>query len=249
MNKEQAEKTENKESAIWKDKLTKKLKQFKKTRWFPLSVALLIIGLGIIFAFLLGFRITYAPALENSWDAISGVAAWFGVFASVASAIASFMAVRYAIRVADKQNQIALFEKRYECWTEIQNLWACARWIKETGTNQGIYLGFRIYFSETKKIITEDEEPIGFALQFNREQEIVSTGIFLFSYYDAELLKKIISVGFNLIIEVSEHLSEKEENNISEKAETLMNEFYNLCEKYVNTYLEKMQQELQLNNS
>lgn len=116
MSKKKAEKTEDKENATWKDKLTKKTKQFKKTRWFPLTVALLIIGLGIVFAFLLGFRITYAPALENSWNAISGVAAWVGIVVSILSATASFMAVWYAIRVADKQNQIALFEKRYECF-------------------------------------------------------------------------------------------------------------------------------------
>lgn len=116
MSKKKAEKTEDKENATWKDKLTKKTKQFKKTRWFPLTVALLIIGLGIVFAFLLGFRITYAPALENSWNAISGVAAWVGVIVSILSAVASFMAVWYAIRVADKQNQITLFEKRYECF-------------------------------------------------------------------------------------------------------------------------------------
>ena len=229
------------------------MKELTKKRWFVflLGIVVAVIAL-LIFGLILycnGYRIVYPEQFETSWDAVSGFAAWFGVGVSILSAAASFFAIWFAVRVADQQNQIALFEKRYECWTEIQNLWACARWIKETGTNQGIYLGFRIYFSETKKIITEDEEPIGFALQFNREQEIVSTGIFLFSYYDAELLKKIISVGFNLIIEVSEHLSEKEENNISEKAETLMNEFYNLCEKYVNTYLEKMQQELQLNNS
>lgn len=65
---------------------------------------------------LFGWRITYAPELGNNWDAVSGVAAWVGIVVSTLSAVASFMAIWYAIRVADKQNQIALFEKRYECF-------------------------------------------------------------------------------------------------------------------------------------
>lgn len=82
MNKGKAEKTEDKENAKQKDKLIDNLNQFKETRWFPLVVALVIIGAGIIVAFLLGLRITYAPELENSWDAISAVASWASVAAS-----------------------------------------------------------------------------------------------------------------------------------------------------------------------
>lgn len=116
MNKEQAEKTEDKGIVTWKDKLIDNLNQFKETRWFPLVVALVIIGAGIIVAFLLGLRITYAPELENSWDAISAVASW-------ASVAASFFAVWAAIqipkKIAKKQDAIALFEKRYELYAEL----------------------------------------------------------------------------------------------------------------------------------
>lgn len=229
------------------------MKELTKKRWFVFLLGILIavvalLGIGFIL-YCNGYRIVYPEQFETSWDAVSGFAAWFGVIVSVVSAAASFFAIWFAVRVADQQNKIALFEKRYQCWTKIQNLWACARWIKELKTNQGIYLGFRTYFGETQRIITDYEEPLEFALRFNREQETISSGIFLFSHYDAELLKKIISIGVKLIAEVSKHLSEKDKNNISEKAESLMNEFYNLCEKYVNTYAEKMQQELQLNNS
>lgn len=92
------------------------MKDFIKGRWFPFLLLLVGLVFVLLVGFLLGFRITYAPALENSWEAISGVAAWVGIVVSILSAIASFMAVWYAIRVADKQNQIALFEKRYECF-------------------------------------------------------------------------------------------------------------------------------------
>lgn len=66
------------------------------------------------------FRITYAPNLENSWDAISAFAAWAGVIVAIVSVVASFLAVWYAIQVpkqiADRQDKIALFEKRFECF-------------------------------------------------------------------------------------------------------------------------------------
>ena len=124
MNREKQEKTEYKENIKRKDNLIEKLKQFTKTRWFPLKVAVAVVALAVsvvLIMLLFGWRITYAPELGNYWDAISGVAAWFGVIISILSAIASFMAVWYAIRVADKQNQITLFEKKYELFEIVMN--------------------------------------------------------------------------------------------------------------------------------
>ena len=132
MNKGKAEKTEDKENAKQKDKLIDNLNQFKETRWFPLVVALVIIGAGIIVAFLLGLRITYAPELENSWDAISAVASW-------ASVAASFFAVWAAIqipkKIAKKQDAIALFDKRYELYSELYKWYYLAEEIIEYANN------------------------------------------------------------------------------------------------------------------
>ena len=50
------------------------LKKFIKGRWFPLSVAVVIALIVIIGMVLFGWRITYAPELENSWEATSAVA-------------------------------------------------------------------------------------------------------------------------------------------------------------------------------
>ena len=81
-----------------------------------------VFGSGLVFLFLIflmyqmGFRITYVPDLENSWNAISGTASWVSVIVSVLGVIASFLAVWYAIQISDKQNKIALFEKRYRVY-------------------------------------------------------------------------------------------------------------------------------------
>ena len=78
-----------------------------------ISVLLIILVLVIVALYRIGFRITYAPELENSWEAVSAVATCVGVFAS-------FIAIWYAIQVpnkiAEEQNKIALFEKRYKCF-------------------------------------------------------------------------------------------------------------------------------------
>lgn len=77
---------------------------------------LLVLGIVLLaFLYYKGFRVTYAPELENSWDAISGCAAWVG-------AIGTILAVFFAVTVANKQNKISLFEKRLEVLYTIQTL-------------------------------------------------------------------------------------------------------------------------------
>lgn len=95
-------------------------KLFKNKQLYYILAAAVIIILAVML-YSVGFRITYAPELENSWDAISALAAWVGV-------IASFIAIWYAIQVpkkiADRQDKIALFEKRYESFQLFQRCFA-----------------------------------------------------------------------------------------------------------------------------
>lgn len=88
-----------------------------KSKGFLCFVVVLCLGLVfLLLMYQMGFRITYAPDLENSWNAISGTASWMSVIVSVLGVIASFGAVWYAIQISDKQNKIALFEKRYRVY-------------------------------------------------------------------------------------------------------------------------------------
>lgn len=99
------------------------MKKLIKWKWFPMVAVIAAFAVVVLVMALLGFRITYAPDLENSWEAISAVAAWAGVITSIAAVGASFAAVWFAIRVpkeiAEQQNKIALFEKRYRVYREI----------------------------------------------------------------------------------------------------------------------------------
>ena len=84
----------------------------KKPLFWVFSVEIIIT---IILA-LLGFKITYNPDLDNNWDAVSACAAWVGV---VVSGLAIYYAIKVPKKIAENQNKIALFEKRYE---EVQKI-------------------------------------------------------------------------------------------------------------------------------
>lgn len=79
----------------------------------------------ILFLYFCGFRITYAPEMENSWEAISACASWFG---AVASAIAIFVAIRIPKKIAERQDSIALFEKRYSVFGAFTFLTSFIEW-------------------------------------------------------------------------------------------------------------------------
>lgn len=115
------------------------MRKFVAGRWFPLALVLLIIGLILTSGFLFGFRITYAPDLNNHWDAISGVAAWVGTIGTVGAIFA-------AIWVADRQNKIALFEKRYEIYDVVCHCKNFAELLKIATTREDIQMLFLLIF-------------------------------------------------------------------------------------------------------
>lgn len=80
-----------------------------------------------------GFRITYNPTLINDWDAISACASWFG---ALASAVAIFVAIRIPKDVAEQQNRIALFDKRYIVHDALAFLFAVVKQINDGTTKE-----------------------------------------------------------------------------------------------------------------
>ena len=83
----------------------------KKFFRHPSTITLIAVILIILILALFGFRITYNPSLDNNWDAISACAAWAAV---VVSGLAIYFAIQAPKKIAEEQNRIALFEKRYE---------------------------------------------------------------------------------------------------------------------------------------
>lgn len=80
----------------------------KQTHWS--LIKLFLLGGLVILLYKYGFRITYDPTLINDWSAISACASWFG---AIASAGALWVAIHIPKKIAEQQNKIALFDKRY----------------------------------------------------------------------------------------------------------------------------------------
>lgn len=83
----------------------------KKFFCHPSTIAFIVIFLIVLILAILGFRITYNPSLDTNWNAVSACAAWAAV---VVSGLAIYFAIQSPKKIAEEQNRIALFEKRYE---------------------------------------------------------------------------------------------------------------------------------------
>lgn len=99
-------------------------KILKKPLFWVFSVEIIIT---IILA-LLGFKITYNQDLDNNWDAVSACAVCVGV---VVSGIAIYFAKEVPKKIAKSQNDIALFEKRYQLYKSLLSLLDFANTVSE----------------------------------------------------------------------------------------------------------------------
>lgn len=230
------------------------MKKFIKWKWFPLTVSILIVAIVVISAFIMalfGWRITYAPELESSWEAISACAEWVGVLVSVVGVVASFVAIWYAVqvpkRIADRQDKIALFEKRYECYTAIRNLLVCADQIKaaEKQTNKAVQVAFRVYLGQPDTI-TENLDFATLVVRLVQKEAILVSGEFLFERYNTELLLKIIDTGVSLITSVVSKDPENAEEVLSDKAKEYRDKFCDLCMQFDNEYSKQIEKELRI---
>lgn len=123
------------------------MKKLVKQKWFPFIVALTLVGALLGFLYHIGFRITYAPKLENSWDAISACAAWAGVGASF---VAIWFAIRVPKKIAEEQNKIALFEKRYECFQFFERCHCLYKGVENASTIDELRKEFQFVFKNIK---------------------------------------------------------------------------------------------------
>ena len=214
------------------------MKKFVKSRWFSLAVAAVVLLVIVVAGFFFGFRITYAPELENSWNAISAMASWVGTIGTVSAIFA-------AIWVANRQNKIALFEKRYENYIIIQKLLACALQLEDINTNKGVQVAFRIYLDAPQNI-HKNKSVYEMIVEMLQMQSILLSGAFLFSNYNAELAKKIVAVGTELLRKTASHNIKNAEEPLLQDIMELKKEYIDLCETFEKNYFESMENELGL---
>lgn len=218
------------------------MKKFIKGRWFPLLVGITIFVVAAFVMVKFGWRITYAPELENSWDAISACAAWAGV---ISSFVAIMVAVWIPKKIADRQDKIALFEKRYECYTLVQNFLALGDQIENLQTIKEIQAAFKIYFSNFEHFHSKESASV-LAVKLNQQKLLIVSGAFLFPYYNDELLQEIINTGMDLILAVATETKAQTEAPLSEKAIQIKQKYCALCSNFEQNYLDEIESELNL---
>lgn len=167
------------------------------------------------------------------------------VLSVIISAIALFAAIRVPKKIAKSQNDISLFEKRYECYTMIQTFLVCASQLETVNTNKAIQVVFRLYFDQPENII-EDLNAIVLITKIKQKQATLISGEFLFSNYDSNLLLDIIDVGIWLIDETTDLNKENLNLPISEKVQQLKKQYCQLCKQFDSVYSESILQELNL---
>ena len=121
-------------------------------RWTPLTIGLAIAIVLVLALYCCGFRITYDPALENSWSAISAFGQWVGVVVTAAltwiihrktqendrqnkelqeklarqSENLQERIAKQENRNVEIQRKIDLFNRRYEVYNEFKNAYYAA---------------------------------------------------------------------------------------------------------------------------
>lgn len=86
----------------------------KKRFWIAVSVVV-ICALGV-WAYKAGWRITYAPELETSWECVSAFAAWAGAIGTIAVLVYNHKAIKLSQRSIQQAIDLQLFEKRLELY-------------------------------------------------------------------------------------------------------------------------------------
>lgn len=156
---------------------------FAKKHAVPTWIFLLIFIITTFF--IMGFRITYAPWMENDWGAIDAVGTWA---AAIISGAAIWFAVITPKRIADKQDKIALFEKRYAFYEALTSCTSFSSILQMCEKSED----FAILFISCFTSYADEKHPIGsheyyeskyglFQSTFN----ILKQGKFLFDF-DAE---------------------------------------------------------------
>ena len=170
------------------------MKNEKRYRFKPLPCFILIEVILVLILLLCGFRITYSPSLENSWNAISAVASWASVFVS---GLAIYYAIQVPKRIAEGQNRITLYEKRYAVYSKLSDCFTYAYLLENLnhdGKNWGFFLG--IAFSDDE--ITEaNPTHIKSNAIFQRVYSTLKQSEFLFT---KEVADEIINLSGKLLL-------------------------------------------------
>ena len=205
---------------------------------------LLVELLVAILLWFLGFRITYEPTLENSWDAISACAAWASV---VVAGLAIYYAILVPKKIAERQDQIALFEKRVEIYSAIQDICSCVAQIEKAKTDAQILTSFKLHIGNATDIGNVQHD-ISLVYKIRQTETLIIAGDFLFPEYDVRLLQDMTLESINLIFATIESTRENKSHQLTPKAAKHKAKLSEIYHKVHPTMIDAMETQLYLIN-
>lgn len=212
------------------------IKRVLKSKILPNWVLLIFIIIVSILA-MFGWRITYNPQLENSWSAIDAVGGWVS---SIISGVAIWFAVSVPKHIAQDQNNIALFEKKFASYSVFLKYTSFAETIRNIKTRDQLRRAFSLNFMEHGDV-TDLKELI---LIIKNDEKQLMSGLFLFSNFcDGKTIHNILKE----ILEVA-NLMQNEEINFSEKDKNKVTIFCDNCKLFTKNYMGEMRKQLTINN-
>lgn len=216
------------------------MKGLIRNKKFHVSISIIAV---LVALYLMGFRITYAPWLDNNWDAISAIAAWAG---AIATSVAIWFAVQSPKRIATQQNRIALFEKRLECFIATAKLIAFSNQIDETGkTNKDIHAAYKLYLGEPNDFSAIQAVGQVVAGMVKIEGVIIS-GEFLFPGYDVELAQSAIVSIRELLFATACRSAKEAEQPISVDANRIVQKLSITCNNINQSLMPLMEEKLKV---
>lgn len=183
---------------------------------------------------------------QKDWfDYIQLVTTMVSVLISIAAII---FAIKVPQKIADRQDRISLFEKRYDCYTTIQKFLVVARQIENEKTKKAIQVAFRMHLGNAEDI-TNRINLTTFLVFLKQKESILISGEFLFNKYDAKLLQEILSVSLNLVRLSSENDSDKLEEILPDREDVIVlkNKYCELCNKFIKDYFPFLEEDLKIN--
>ncbi len=203
-----------------------------------LIIGILTVILFVIVALgLCGWKITYAPDLDNSWDAIAAVGGWVS---AIISGIAIWFAAAIPKRIANEQNKISLFEKRFVCYNTLLKYVSFAESISSVNNPTDLKKVFS--FNYLKADDKFEQSDIIKAVKI--DEVILMSGLFLFSNsIDGATVTEIIKSFLAVSKLVGDEL-----NPFSSEQLECIRLFCHMCDDFNNSSMIRFRQELEIGN-
>lgn len=192
----------------------------------------------------LGFRITYAPTLENSWDAISACAGWAG---AIFSLIAILVAIQIPKKIADRQDRVALLEKRIQTYAAIQDLCGCAAQIENATSDEQVLTSFKLHLGNEHSLETT-HNGTSLVYKIRQIETLIIFGDFLFSEYDVKLLQDMTMEAIRLLFAALESEKKKTATQLTAKVAEHKTKLCEIYHKVHPRYIDGMESQLYLVN-